>query len=101
MARNNSLDQSSEIKQDIQRIEENINLLEKQYNEYFDGVTSLEPKALRARTEALVRKWWGKPVPGAQLRFKIQNLVQRFNTYKEKWDRQLRLKARAEREDVF
>lgn len=91
----------SELKQDIQIIEENINLLEKQYNEFFEGVIFLEPKALRARTDALVRKWWGKPIANTQLRFKVQNLVQRYNAYKEKWNRNLRLKIQREREDVL
>jgi hypothetical protein len=90
-----------EIKQDLKRVEENIKLLEKQYSDYFEGVTSLEPKALRARTEALVRKWRSKPMANARIRFRLQNLVQRYNAYKEKWDRQLRLKARSEREEFF
>ncbi len=90
----------NELKQDLQVIDENINLLEKQYTDFFEGVTYLEPKALRARTDALVRKWWGKPIAGTQLRFKVQNIVQRYSAYKEKWNRQLRIKMRKEREDV-
>lgn len=90
---------NSQLRQDLDIIEENIKLLEKQYAEYFDGVTYLEPKALMAQTNALVMKWWGKPVSNTQLRFKLQNIVQRFNSYKEKWNRQLRLKFKAEREE--
>jgi hypothetical protein len=101
MALNKSLDQSAQLRQDIQLIEENIKTLEKRYTDYIEGVTSIEPKALRARTDALVRKWWGKPIYNTQFRFKVQNLVQRYNTYKEKWDRHLRIKARNEREDAF
>lgn len=90
-----------QIQQDLDMIEENIKLLEKRYTDFFDGVTSIEPKALRARTEALVRKWWGKPVANTRLRFRVQNLVQRYNTYKEKWNRQLRIKFREEREEFY
>ena len=90
-----------EIQRDLQLIEENIKTLEKQYNDFFEGITSLEPKALRAQTEVLVRKWWGKPVSNTRLRFKLQNIVQRYNSYKEKWNRQLRLKTRQEQEEVF
>ena len=92
---------NKEIQQDMKIIEENIKTLEKQYAEYFDNVISLEPKALRAQTEALIRKWWGKPITNARLRFQIQNLVQRYNTYKERWNRQLRLKERADREEAY
>lgn len=91
----------SELKQDLQVIDENINLLEKQYTEFFDGIIYLEPKALRARTDALVRKWWGKPIANTQLQFKVKNIVQRYNAYKEKWNRQLRIKIRNDKEDVL
>ncbi|MDY0095483.1 MAG: hypothetical protein RBT80_22540 [Candidatus Vecturithrix sp.] len=89
---------NKEFQQDLKMIEDNIKTLEKQYMDYFDNVISVEPKALRAQTEALIRKWWGKPISNAQLRFQIQNIVQRYNIYKEKWNRQLRLKSREERE---
>ncbi len=93
------LDQRAEIKNDIQLIEENIKVLDKRYQEFCDGVTSLEPAALRARTDALVRKWWGKPIASTQLRFQIQNLVQKYNSYKEKWGRMLRLKIKRDKEE--
>ncbi|MCP4397394.1 MAG: hypothetical protein GY801_08870 [bacterium] len=88
-----------QINQDLQLIEENINLLDKRYHEYCEGVISLEPKALRAQTDALVRKWWGKPVASTQARFRLQNVVQRFNSYKEKWGRQLRTKLKQDKEN--
>jgi hypothetical protein len=91
----------SQIQQDLQIIEENIKLLEKRYDDYFNGVVSFEPTALRAQTDALVRKWWGKPVTNTRVRFKLQNVVQRYNAYKEKWGRLLRLKAKAEKEEEF
>ena len=94
------LDQK-QLRQDLEIIEQNINRLEKQYTEFIEGIIALEPKALRAQTEALVRKWWGKPIANTQLRFKLQNIVNRYNIYKEKWDRHLRLKARNNREDVL
>ena len=67
-----ALAQRNELQNDIQLIEENIVTLEKQYINFFEGVISLEPKALRARTDALVRKWWGKPIRSTQFRFQIQ-----------------------------
>ncbi len=52
---------NKEFQQDLKMIEDNIKTLEKQYMDYFDNVISVEPKALRAQTEALIRKWWGNP----------------------------------------
>lgn len=90
-----------QFQQDLQTIEENIKVLEKRYKDFFDGVSALEPTALRAQTDALIRRWWGKPISNTQMRFKIQNIVQRYITYKEKWGRQLRLKAKQEKLDEF
>lgn len=92
---------SSQLQQDIEIIERNIRQLEAKYNDYFDGVTALEPKELRAQTEALVRRWWGKPISNTMFRFRLQNLVQRYKAYREKWDRLLRKKLRDDREDVY
>lgn len=90
-----------QFQQDLQTIEDNIKTLEKRYKDFFDGVSDLEPIALRAQTDALIRKWWGKPTSNTQMRFRIQNIVQRYNTYKEKWGRQLRLKAKQDKLDEF
>lgn len=90
---------SKQLQQDLEIIEKNIMQLEKKYTDFFEGVTSLEPKELRTQTEALVQRWWGKPVPNAMLRFKRENIVQKYRMYKEKWDRQLRLKSRKDKED--
>ncbi len=92
---------SNQLKQDLQLIEKNIRQLDGKYTDFFDGVIALEPKELRAQTEALVRRWWGKPVANTMLRFQLQNLVQRYRAYREKWDRQLRNKLRSEREESY
>jgi hypothetical protein len=90
---------SNQLKQDVEIIEKNIRQLDGKYTDFFDGVIALEPKELRAHTETLVRRWSGKPVSNTMLKFKFQNLVQRYRTYKEKWDRKLRIKIRKEREE--
>jgi hypothetical protein len=93
---------SNQLKQDLEIIERNIRQLEGKYTDFFDGVISVEPKELRAQTETLVRRWWGKPVvSNTMLRFKLQNLVQRYKAYREKWDRQLRAKIKKEQEEFY
>ena len=90
---------TKQLEQDIRLIQDNMVLLEKQYIEYLAGAIPAEPKPLLIQTEALVKKWWGRPITNTQLRFQIQNIVQRFNSYKEKWTRQTRLKSIAELEE--
>lgn len=92
---------SNQLRQDLEVIERNIRQLEAKYTDYFDSVTSMEPKELRTQTETLVNRWWGKPVGNAMMRFKLQNVVQKYKTYKEKWDRQLRIKKKNEIIDSF
>ena len=92
---------NSQIQQDLDMIEENIKVLEKQYNDYFAGVIFHEPKPLRLQTDGLVRKWWGKPVANTQLRFKLQNIVQRYTSYKEKWERQTRGRIQNDKEESY
>ena len=90
---------SNQLRQDLEIIERNIRQLEAKYTDYFDNVIAHEPKELRTQTEALVNRWWGKPVASTMLKFKLQNTVQKYRTYKEKWNRLLRLKRRNEREE--
>ncbi len=90
---------SNQLRQDLELIEKNIRQLEKKYSDYIDSVTSIEPKELRAQTETLVNRWWGKPTASAMMKFKLQNTVQKYRTYKEKWDRLLRIKKKNEMED--
>lgn len=91
---------SKQLEQDLELIEKNIRTLEARYSDFLEGVIANEPKEMRTNTEALLQRWWGKPIPNAMLRFRYQNIMQRFRSYKEKWDRQLRLKRKNEREDT-
>jgi hypothetical protein len=92
---------SNQLAQDLQIIEQNIRQLEKRYDDYFDGKIANAPKELRTQTEALVLRWWGKPISNTMLRFQFQNIVQRWRTYKEKWDRKVRIKEKNEREELI
>lgn len=92
---------SNQLKQDLQIIERNIRQLDGKYNDFFEGAIAREPKELRAQTEVLIKRWRGKPISNTMFRFQFQNLEQRYKTYKEKWDRNLRIKLREEREDFF
>jgi len=91
----------NKLKQDLEIMDKNIRQLEKLYSDFCEGVIYREPKEMRAQTDALVQRWWGKPTANSMLRFQLQNLVQRYRTYKEKWDRQVRLKNRRESEEFM
>lgn len=92
---------SNQLQKDLELIERNIRQLEAKYTDYFEGVTSVEPKEMRFQTETLIKRWTGKPIANTMLRFKRQNIEQRFRSYREKWDRLLRKKMKGELEENF
>jgi hypothetical protein len=92
---------SNQLRQDLEVIERNIRQLEAKYSDYFDGVVSYQPKELLTQTDTLIKRWSGKPVANTMMRFKLQNILQKYKTYKEKWNRLLRNKLKDEKEEGF
>lgn len=92
-----STDTGLELQKDIIRIERNLKQLAAQYSDFLCGASAREPSGLRSQTETLLWKWRGRPIGTTLHQFKIQNLAQRYDVYKEKWDRQRRGLDRTER----
>jgi hypothetical protein len=90
--------QKDDIEVDMAIIESNLRQLIPLYEDFFSRKTSKEPKELRAQTELLIQKWKAKIIARVLHRFKFQNIAQRYSVFKEKWDKQLRIKEREERE---
>jgi hypothetical protein len=85
-----------DFEKDMAVIEANVKQLIVLYEDYFCGKIYREPKEIRFQTETLIQKWRARTLSKASARFRFQTLLQRFNTFKEKWDRQLRIKEREE-----
>jgi hypothetical protein len=87
-----------DIEVDLQIIDGNLRQLVKLYEDFFAHKIYKEPKELRTQTEFLIQKWKSKIIPRTLHRFKFENLAQRYSIFKEKWDRQMRIREKEERE---
>jgi hypothetical protein len=79
------------IAEDITKLEQMLADLVLRYEQYFTGLEKREPLSLRAEVEKSVRQYTGVPINNTMLKHKFTTLVGRFNTYREHWNRILRL----------
>jgi hypothetical protein len=79
------------IAEDLTKLEQMLADLILRYEQYFTGLEKREPLSLRAEVEKAVRRYTGVPINNTMLKHKFTTLVGRFNTYREHWNRILRL----------
>ena len=79
------------IAEDLTKLEQMLADLVLRYEQYFTGLEKREPLSLRAEVEKAVRRYSGVPINNTMLKHKFTTLVGRFNTYREHWNRVLRL----------
>ena len=79
------------IAEDFTKLEQMLSDLILRYEQYFTGLEKREPLSLRAELEKAVRRYTGTPINNTMLKHKFTTLVGRFNTYREHWNRILRL----------
>ncbi len=80
-----------EIKKDIDELERKVEKLIHEYDKFFLGIINVEPIQLRNQVNQLIRKYSTTHINNVMLNFKFKNLVARFLTYQEYWNRNLRL----------
>lgn len=76
-----------EIEVQIREIEERVDRLRALYEQYFSGIEKLEPLILRKEVD---RRLWALrkvQIRNTALRFKLQTIVQRYNTFQQYWAR--------------
>ncbi len=79
------------ITDDLTKLENLLNELITRYEQYFIGFEKREPLQLRAEVERLIRSYVGVPINNTMYKHRYSMLVARFNTYREHWNRILRL----------
>lgn len=76
-----------EIEAQISELEERVDRLRALYDQYFSGIEKLEPLILRKEVD---RRLWAlrkMQIRNTALRFKLQTVVQRYNTFQQHWAR--------------
>jgi len=79
------------IAEDILKIEQHLKELICKYEQYFIGLEKREPLVLLSEVEKLIRRYTGVPINNTMYKHRFTMLVARLNTYREHWNRILKL----------
>lgn len=80
----------NEAEKIVEDLAPRIERLKALYEQYFMGIEKLEPGILRKDVERTIWTMRRTRVQNTRLRFKFQQLVQRYNTYQQYWKRIMR-----------
>jgi hypothetical protein len=79
------------IQDDILLFEQNLGELIIKYEQYFLGIEKREPLKQLDYLERVARKYMTINITNTMLKFRVNNLISRLNTYKQYWARINRL----------
>jgi hypothetical protein len=79
------------IAEDVILLDKKLNELIIKYEQYFIGLEKREPLSVLGEVEKLVRRYSGVPINNTMYKHRFTMLVARFNTYREHWNRILKL----------
>ena len=79
------------IAEDLTILEQQLKELIVRYEHYFVGIEKREPLPMLSSVEKMVRRYAGVPINNTMHKYKYTSLVARLNTYREHWNRILRL----------
>lgn len=74
----------------LKLLEANLNKLKTEYDQYFLGVLKMPPDKLAGDVAKEVRLLSTASITNTALKFRIQQVVSRYNTYMQYWQRNLR-----------
>ncbi len=90
-------DKILEIEEQIDRIEEDLRRLKIEFDIYFNGGTKKAPLRQKASLESRLTRINGNRDLSFANRFKLNNIISRFTSYRELWRRRLKAKG----EDIY
>lgn len=80
----------SALEEDLERIDEGIFKLQKEWERFFSGQERKAPFEAKQRLERLVRRYVGVEIRNNVERFRFQTLTAKYNTLSDLWNRKLR-----------
>lgn len=78
------------IIEDIDLLETKISKLKVEYEQYFLRVIKKQPIQLREEIDRLVNSYHGRAISNSTYKFRLNNLIAKYNTYRNYWNRTLR-----------
>ena len=85
------MDERRKLEQTLNEVQSKMKALEIAYEQSFAGVEKREPQKTRAQVEQSLRHLSCQPIFRTATKFRYQQLATRFQSYKQHWDRILRL----------
>jgi hypothetical protein len=86
----------------LDRLEKRIEDLRNWYEQYFLGSRARAPEQEKTSVQYLIRRLANQHVTNTQLKFKLQQLVSKFNSYNQHWSRMMqKLESGTHRRDKF
>lgn len=82
-----------ESDEQIERIEDDIRKLKVDFDIYFNGGTKTAPHQKRASLEARMNKLNGNRDLSFAQRYRLNNLISRYTSFRELWRRKLKAKG--------
>lgn len=79
------------IAEDVALLDQKLSGLITKYEQYFIGLEKREPLQLLDEVEKLVRRYSSVPINNTMYKHRFTMLVARLNTYREHWNRILKL----------
>jgi len=79
------------IADDVVKLDQMLSELILKYEQYFIGLEKREPLTLLADVQKMVRRHTGVPINNTMYKHRFTMLVARLNTYREHWNRILKL----------
>ena len=79
------------IAEDLIQLDQQLAKLITRYEQYFIGLEKREPLQLLGEVEKMVRRYANTPISNTMHKHKFGMLTSRFNTYREHWNRIVRL----------
>jgi hypothetical protein len=80
-----------ELTEELNQIEQELKQLEITYEQYFMGIEKRAPERERHNFLLRMRRMIGRYIPQTDIRFRLQSITSRFNSYCAHWDRIMRL----------
>jgi len=80
-----------QLEQRLSKIDQDLKALIITYEKFFAGIEKREPFKERDALTKLVRSLVGVHITQADIKFRLQSMTAKFNTYTQQWDRQLKL----------
>jgi len=77
------------VEEDLDRLENLIKMINFDYNQYFAGNKQYPPVVYEREVNKLIRKYNIQQLTNTTHRFRFNNLVARYVTFREKWKRKM------------